>query len=175
MSYTNTITISLLAGILGFIPLQPAYAAQDQAVSDPGTLYREECASCHMAYPPMLLPARSWQKIMGTLDNHFGDNAALEKETVRILTGYLELHSADSGSSKRGRKILRRLDPDSTPLRISTLPYIQHEHDELPARLVSGNPQVKSLSNCVACHTQAEQGRFDDDNVRIPGYGRWDD
>ena len=41
-------------------------------------IYQEECASCHMAYPPGLLPARSWEKIMAGLESHFGDNAELE-------------------------------------------------------------------------------------------------
>jgi mono/diheme cytochrome c family protein len=27
---------------------------------------------------------------------------------------------------------------------------------------------VKSAANCAACHTGAERGNFDDDNIRLP-------
>jgi mono/diheme cytochrome c family protein len=27
---------------------------------------------------------------------------------------------------------------------------------------------VKSAANCIACHTQADQGNFDEHTVRIP-------
>jgi hypothetical protein len=147
-------------------------AAGDQT---PAGLYQEECASCHMAYPPYLLPTRSWQKILGNLDSHFGDNASLDPVTRQVLSQYLQNHSADVVATRRSRRILRSIAADSVPLRISELPYIRHQHHELPPRYVKGNPQVKSLSNCVACHQGAERGVFNEDTVRIPGYGRWED
>ena len=139
------------------------------------TLYKEECASCHMAYPAWLLPARSWQKIMANLDNHFGDNATLDTASLQTISQYLQDNSADTSSSRRARKILRSVSQDNVPLRISELPYIQRKHREIPNRFIARNPGVKSLSNCAACHQGAERGSFNEDNVRIPGYGRWDD
>jgi len=44
-------------------------------------LYIDECAACHMAYPTGFLPERSWQKMMGSLDDHFGENAELDATT----------------------------------------------------------------------------------------------
>ena len=139
------------------------------------TLYKEECASCHMAYPAELLPARSWKKILNSLDKHFGDNATLDPATLHTLSQYLQDNSADGGDSRRGRKILRTITGDNTPLRITETPYIRGKHHEIPARYITGNPQVKSLSNCVACHQGAERSSFHEHDVRIPGYGRWDD
>ena len=146
--------------------------ANNQAAS---VLYKEECASCHMAYPAGLLPARSWNKILNSLDKHFGDNATLDPATLHTLSQYLQNNSADGGDSRRARRILYSVPADNTPLRISELPSIRRHHREIPARYVSGNPQVKSLSNCVACHQGAEQSVFSEHQVRIPGYGRWDD
>jgi hypothetical protein len=34
--------------------------------------HREECAACHSAYPPGMLPAASWQRVMANLPRHFG-------------------------------------------------------------------------------------------------------
>src|SRR5512135_1196331 len=51
--------------------------------------YRSECGSCHTLYSPGLLPARSWQKIMGGLDKHFGDDASLAPEVTAAIEKYL--------------------------------------------------------------------------------------
>jgi len=138
-------------------------------------LYHEECASCHMAYPAELLPARSWQRILANLDQHFGDNASLDSATLQTLSRYLQTHSADTTGTRRARRILRSVPAAQTPLRISQLPYIRRNHHEIPLRFIKGNSQVRSLSNCAACHQGAERGVFNEDTVRIPGYGRWDD
>ncbi len=126
-------------------------------------LYREECGACHTAYPPGLLPAAAWEGIMAGLSAHFGEAADLPEETTAALTRYLVGNAA--GDGKGGR----------TPLRITETRYFMKEHDEIPPRLVTGNPEVSSWANCGSCHPRAEAGSFDEDTVRIPGYGRWDD
>lgn len=171
MNLHRTNIIYLLAALLGMSTAQAAPANTRVILST----YKEECASCHMAYPAWLLPARSWQKIMTNLDNHFGDNASLDADTLKILTTYLQNNSAENSNVRRAGKVLRNTPQDSVPIRISELPYIQRKHDEIPGRYIVANPKVKSLSNCIACHRGAEQGSFNDDNVHIPGYGRWDD
>ncbi len=143
------------------------------AVTDP--LYKEECGSCHMVYPPGLLPARSWDKMMLELENHFGDNAELDADTHRKITQFLLTNSADKSEYRRSKKFSRSVSSNEVPIRITEIPYFKHEHDEIPARMVAGNDKVNSLSQCDACHRQADQGRFDEHDVRIPGYGRWDD
>jgi len=142
-------------------------------VSSP--LYKEECSSCHMAYPPGLLPARSWQKIMSGLELHFGDNAELDTETVKNISEFLVKNSADNSEYRRSRKIMNSLNAQDIPIRIIETPYIKNKHDEVPDRMVKYNKQVNSLSNCNACHAKAEQGLFNEHDIRIPGFGRWDD
>lgn len=171
MNITQNKFAYLFVALLGISTAQAATVNNDVKSS----LYEEECASCHMAYPAWLLPARSWQKIMMTLDNHYGDNASLDPATLKTLTQYLQNNSADNSRNRGAYKMLRSVPRDSTPMRISELPYIRHEHDEIPNRYITANPKVKSISNCVACHQGAEQGSFNEHQVRIPGYGRWDD
>jgi hypothetical protein len=138
-------------------------------------LYSEECGACHMTYQPGWLPARSWRRMMAELDNHFGDNAELEPESRKRITEYLTANAADVIKHKRSRKIIRSLQAGDTPMRISKLPCIRRKHHEIPRRLLSGNPEVRTLANCQACHIYAEAGVFEEHMVRIPGYGRWDD
>ena len=132
-------------------------------------LYVEECGSCHMAYPPRLLPPASWEKIMGGLDDHFGENSELGASTRRDLETYL----AKTSSSRSYQKLFRNLG-DQAPLRITELPYFVRKHDEIPSRFIQGNDKVSSLSQCNACHKKAARGRFDEDDVTIPGVGSWD-
>ena len=137
--------------------------------------YAKECGSCHFAYQPGLLPARSWQKLMGSLADHFGDNAELSQEDAAAITDYLVKNAADRSNYRRSVKIDDSLSARQTPLRITQVPYIAGKHREIPARLIAGNPKVKSLSQCAACHTQAETGSFREGDINIPGYGRWED
>lgn len=163
--------------IYSFITLLGLGTAQAAPTSNDvnQSLYKEECASCHMAYPAWLLPKRSWQKIMTNLDNHFGDNASLDPETLKTLNKYLQGSSAENSGVRRAKKMLRNTAKDDVPIRITELPYFRHEHNEIPNRYIKENPKVKSISNCAACHRGAEQGNFNEHQVRIPGYGRWDD
>lgn len=141
--------------------------------SDPG--YREECGSCHFAYQPGLLPARSWNALLADLENHFGDDASVDDATRGQLTGYLEANAADRSKYKRPGKMMRSLAPGATPLRYSETRYFRRKHHEIPDRLVENNPNVSSFSNCGACHAKAETGSYDEHQVNIPGVGRWDD
>lgn len=138
-------------------------------------LYQEECGSCHFVYQPGLLPARSWDRIMAGLEDHFGDNAELDEDDARAIRKHLSAHAADNSPYMRSAKIMRSLDGDEAPLRITETRYFKHKHREVPDRLVFDNIEVGSFSNCQACHTNAADGRYDDDEVNIAGYGRWDD
>jgi hypothetical protein len=138
-------------------------------------LYEEECGSCHFAYPPSLLPQRSWQAIMSGLDDHFGDNAELDTQTQQTLEKYLAENSADYAANRRSQKMLRGLAENKTPLRITELRQFRHEHDEVPQRVFKNNPDLSSFSQCPACHQDAKQGYFSERQIKIPGYGSWDD
>ncbi len=137
--------------------------------------YAKECGSCHFAYQPGLLPARSWKKIMNTLENHFGDNAELDAETQKALTAYLVANSADTSSFKASGKILNSIKEGDTPLAISKTPYFVRKHREVPERMVKGNDQVKSFAHCAKCHTAADKGSYDEHGVVIPGFGKFED
>ena len=60
-------------GILALLGLWPIAQADDRTAPVPLLpKYQQECAACHTAYPPGLLPAASWQRLMGGLGKHFG-------------------------------------------------------------------------------------------------------
>jgi hypothetical protein len=141
-----------------------------EELSTNAIVYQTECASCHLAYPAHLLPQRSWQIIMATLPDHFGDDASLSPAVQADIMAYLSGNSAGNNDH-----MLRRVADEQSPLRITELPYFKGKHRKIPDRMVMNNPQISSLSQCDSCHKGAEKGQFDEDTVVIPGFGRWDD
>jgi hypothetical protein len=119
--------------------------------------YQEECAACHVAYPPGMLPQASWQRIMNNLPRHYGTDASLDAATVRELSSWLD---ANAGTYKR----VAEAPPQD---RITRSAWFIRKHDEV-SESVWKRPSVKSASNCIACHTQANQGVFNEHDVRIP-------
>ncbi len=109
--------------------------------------FNAECGACHFAFPPQFLPARSWHAIMAGLDSHFGENAALDPDTARQITEYLVANAAGPASP-----VLRGLDPQETPLRITETRLWGRIHHEIRAS-VYDRPDIKSKSNCLACHS----------------------
>ena len=128
--------------------------------------YKEECGACHFAYQPELLPAASWTKILTNLDDHFGESIELDYDSKKAITDYLKSNSAEYSSAKRPVKIMRSLGKQ-VPLRITDIPYIREKHHEISPNVFK-RESIGSLSNCSACHTTAENGIYEDDNVKIP-------
>lgn len=116
-----------------------------------------ECGSCHMAFPPGLLPAASWKKVMTGLDKHFGTDASLSPADTQVITDYLVRHASN------------RWTANTAPLKITDGAWFKTKHraGEIdPA--VWQRASVKSPANCLACHSGGDTGDFNDDNVRIP-------
>lgn len=149
---------ALLATACGLFTLGAALA--DSARTMPRTIppaHQQECASCHVAYPPGMLPARSWQRLMNGLEHHFGTDASIDAATVTQLSTWLQAHAAE------GKHAVAEPPQD----RITRSAWFERKHDAIePA--VWQLPSVKSAANCAACHVGAEQGRFDDDDLRMP-------
>jgi hypothetical protein len=119
--------------------------------------YRSECGSCHIAYPPALLPRESWQAIVAGLEKHFGSDASVDAKTAKEIETYLLANAGRKAATAGGKP----------PLRISETRWFVREHDEVPASMWN-SPAVKSAANCGACHPRAEQGDFSERSVRLP-------
>lgn len=134
--------------------------------------YQEECGSCHFAYQPGLLPTKSWEKLLTAegLHDHFGEVADLDKDTLQVLRDYVMANAADKSMHKIAKKITIATEDSEAPLRITEVRYIKRKHNDIPAKMVKDNKDVKSLSYCNACHTKAEKGIFKEDTVSIPNY-----
>lgn len=152
----RTLTLTLL---LGAACLPAAHADSGRMMpANPPVAYAQECAACHTAYPPGLLPAASWQRIMNGLDKHYGTDASLDPAAVRQISTWLQAHA---GTYKR---VTQTPPPQD---RITRSAWFERKHREVDPQ-VWKHASVKTPANCVACHTRADRGDFDDDNLRFP-------
>jgi hypothetical protein len=119
--------------------------------------WQSECGSCHVAYPPRMLPARSWRAIVDRLDRHFGTDASIDADTAASIRSFLEAYA------DRGRNDFA----DPPGLRITESARFIRKHARIPAATWRSD-EVGSAANCGACHAGAERGRYSDDDVRIP-------
>lgn len=112
---------------------------------------------------------------MDNLEDHFQSDASLDANTTAYLKDYLIRNSADSTQQyKKSKKLVRSIDSTDTPLRITQLKYFKKEHREIPKRMIT-QEEVGSLSNCMACHTNADKGSYSERGIVIPNYGKWED
>lgn len=121
--------------------------------------YQQECAACHLAFPPGLLPAGSWQHVMAGLNKHYGTDASLDEATQREITSWLQ---RNAGTYKRVSE-----EPPQDRISKSAWFLRKHREGEVPAD-VWKRPAVGSPSNCAACHLGAAKGNFNEHEVRIP-------
>lgn len=134
-----------------------AAAGKHPPAAPANAAYQAECGSCHIAYPPRFLAAPTWLRIVEGLDRHFGVDASVDTTTAAALRAHLEANALPPGS--------KRYEPAAA--RITEARWFRKEHGGIGAGTWQRG-SVKSPTNCAACHTRAEEGSFDERDVRIP-------
>jgi len=131
----------------------------------PDPVWARECGSCHYAFHPSLLPRSSWAAIMQGLDDHFGEDASLPPAAATEIAAFLQAYAAENWDTKAAR-LLSNIAP-SAPLSITAAPFWVRRHRRIDPAVFAA-PPVKVRSNCIACHRDADTGRFDAQAILIP-------
>lgn len=148
---------SLIPGLAMLVAASAQASRPMMAEAQMQAQYRQECSSCHMAYPPEFLSTSAWGRIMNSLSRHYGTDASLDPATANAITMWLNQYG---GTYKRAVS-------GSSEDRLTTTSWFMRKHRKIDASVYQ-RPSIKSAANCAACHTTANRGDFDDDNVRIP-------
>lgn len=178
---------NVLTGIVLVSLSATALADKLRLPADAPPAFQAECASCHVAYPPQLLTADDWRRVMASLDKHYGDNASLDEPTRRAIQDFL-IRNAGSPSKvgagghesvPPGADLPRRVGAGGTASaaalpRLTATPWFQRKHREV-SRSDWAHPKVKTPANCAACHTQAAQGSYREREIVMPSGRRWED
>jgi nitrate/TMAO reductase-like tetraheme cytochrome c subunit len=159
MKYRVAFSLALLT--LASFTAQAKYDGEDRGKpvmpSTVNAKFVQECAGCHMAFPPGLLPAASWTKMMTGLDKHFDVDASVTPAEATEITNFLVKNASN------------RWTATTAPLRITDSVWFKTKHSSREvAPAVWKRASIKSASNCMACHTGAEKGDFNEHNIKIP-------
>ena len=143
-----------------YLPFSRAADAPALA-SDPA--WERECGSCHLAYSPSLLPARSWTAMFAAQHEHFGEDLALDDEVVATLSKFATRDSAEQHLTAVAWQIDSRTPAATAPLRITETPYWKHRHEDLS----QVDWQKTKKIDCGGCHLDAAAGTFEPGAIRV--------
>jgi mono/diheme cytochrome c family protein len=161
MSFSKSLLIAVMALASLGAQAQGKYNGEDRGrpvqPAQVNATWQQECAGCHMAFGPGLLPALSWQQMMAGLDKHFGVDASLTPAQTTEITDFLVKNASNRWTAK------------TSPARITESGWFKAKHlsgEIAPA--VWKRESIKSASNCQACHAGADKGNFDERSIKIP-------
>ncbi|MFH7030650.1 MAG: cytochrome C [Heteroscytonema crispum UTEX LB 1556] len=105
-------------------------------------LYLENCASCHIALPPAVLPTQTWKNLLQD-SQHYGAQLKPLIDPPRILVWrYLQTFSRV------------QLQDESTPYRVNDSRYFKALHPGVKL------PRPVQIGSCVSCHPSASDYNF---------------
>lgn len=161
MSFTKSLLIALMALASLGAQAQGKYNGEDRGrpvqPAQVNAAWQQECAGCHLAFAPGLLPAASWQQLMSGLDKHFGVDASLTPTQSTEIADFLVKNASNRWTAK------------TSPLRITDSAWFKSKHNSGEiAPAVWKRESIKSPSNCLACHAGADKGSFDERSIKIP-------
>ena len=132
--------------------------------------YLKECGSCHFAYTPGLLPARSWELHMQRMEKHFGESVVLPPATRDAIQRYLVANAADRSPFEGSKYFMARVKDDATPYRLQEVPLFREMHRIiLEVISIKSKVKVRTLTNCNACHQFAAEGSYGTSELVVPG------
>jgi hypothetical protein len=102
---------------------------------------------------------------MADLGDHFGEDASLPPPVRDEIACYLERYAAESWDSKAAHRFSVLAPAD--PTRITATPGWQRIHRGIDPAFFRSHA-VGSRSNCAACHSDADSGRFDPQAIALP-------
>lgn len=105
-------------------------------------VYLENCATCHIALPPAVLPTDTWARLLQD-PQHYGQRIELPRDPGRLLIWeYLRNFSRPKNRD------------EPTPYRINDSRLFKALHPQVEL------PQPTTLGSCLTCHVGAERYDF---------------
>jgi len=106
-------------------------------------LYLENCATCHIALPPEVLPSESWRRLLLEPEEHYGKQLEpIIGPSRLILWEYLQAFS---------RPLIGK---EKIPFGVSESRFFKALHPRVKL------PQPVKAATCVSCHPGATQFNF---------------
>jgi hypothetical protein len=131
----------------------PAFADRLPLPADTPASFKTECGSCHLAYPPALLGAADWRRVMAGLDRHYGDNAALDADDAEVG----DFLARNGGNADRYA--------DAGAAALTATAWFRQSTAGTGGYLAGHRVRRRQL-RCLP--SQAEQGRYGEHDIALP-------
>ena len=102
---------------------------------------------------------------MSDLENHFGDDASIDKATNHSILAFLKQNSAENSTHQAALGILKSLKDDNGTIAITKTPFWKKRHEKVSKDLFVSK-EVKSRANCKACHADIQNGLIENDLIK---------
>ena len=143
------------------IGLSAAAAQAQVSVPIPAfTPYAQQCNVCHFAYPPGMLPAGSWKKLLDDMPQHFTGQVMINVDTQNEISQWLQ---ANAGTFAQ----VAEEPPQNRITQSVWWKKIHLNNAKIPAA-VWKKPTVSKGSSCVTCHQTAAKGEYNAKTVQVP-------
>lgn len=141
--------------------LGSAWAQAQVSVPIPAfTPYTQQCNVCHFAYPPGMLPAASWKKLMDDMPQHFTGLVMINIDTQNDISQWLQTHAGTFAP-------VAEEPPQNRITQSLWWQKIHMNNSKLPAAMWK-KPSVAKGSSCVTCHQNAAKGEYNAKAVLLP-------
>jgi hypothetical protein len=105
-------------------------------------LYLENCATCHIAVPPQVLPMETWRRLLQDPE-HYGQRLKLLVDPPRLLVwNYLQTFSRPVATE------------EEIPYRVASSRFFKALHPRVKFS------QSVNIGSCVTCHLGASEYNF---------------
>lgn len=133
---SQTVADSFPSEIIGTVdPVPSRYQLGQQ-------IYLENCATCHIALPPQVMPTQTWQELLQD-SQHYGVQIPLLRDPSRqLLWNYLQVFSRPLYQGEQ------------TPYRMARSRYFKALHPQVKL------PRPLNFKSCATCHPQADSFNF---------------
>ncbi|MBV9389315.1 MAG: diheme cytochrome c [Chroococcidiopsidaceae cyanobacterium CP_BM_ER_R8_30] len=132
---TTKVSISDAIGTVD--PVTPRYKLGEET-------YLENCASCHIAVPPAVLPTQTWQHLLQDPQHYGVSLSPLGDPSLLLVWNYLRAYSRPQEQAA----------DEQTPYRVNDSRYFRALHPRVKL------PRPIRMSSCVSCHPGAAQYNF---------------
>lgn len=106
-------------------------------------LYLENCASCHIALPPEVMPSETWRRLLLEPQEHYGQKLEpMIGPSLRVTWNYLSTFSRPS------------LEKEAIPYRVAESRFFKALHPRVKF------PQPVKIGSCVTCHPGVSQFNY---------------
>lgn len=105
-------------------------------------LYLENCATCHMALPPAVLPSQTWTNLLQDQEHYGMMLPHIRSFDRQLINQYLNVYSRSLRADER------------TPYRMQQARHFQALHPDVPL------PRPLRIESCASCHPKADMFNF---------------